>query len=366
MIRCLLAVLLIFLTVPAVAGTIKIATVGPMTGSSASIGAQMAKGAELAVKKINEQGGLLGQKVELLILDDGCDPRQATTVANQLANKGVAFVAGHFCSSASIPAASVYSEQGIIMMTPASTNPLFTDRGLPYVFRYCGRDDKQGPVAAGYIAKHYKNKKIALVHDKSAYGKGLADAVQGALRKAGLQEVFYEAITAGERDFTPLITRLKRDKVGVLFIGGYYVEAALIKRQAADQGLDLVLVAGDSLVTSEYWGITKDAGVNTFMTFAPDPRNISAASDTVKDFRAIGYEPEGYTLVNYAVIETWAAAVRSAGSVSADKVQVALKKESFDTILGSATFDAKGDNIGAQFIVYRWANGAYSPVNDAD
>ncbi|MFN9790584.1 MAG: branched-chain amino acid ABC transporter substrate-binding protein, partial [Holosporales bacterium] len=236
----------------------------------------------------------------------------------------------------------------------------------PYVFRYCGRDDKQGPVAAGYIAKHYKNKKIALVHDKSAYGKGLADAVQGALRKAGLQEVFYEAITAGERDFTPLITRLKRDKVGVLFIGGYYVEAALIKRQAADQGLDLVLVAGDSLVTSEYWGITKDAGANTFMTFAPDPRNISAASDTVKDFRAIGYEPEGYTLVNYAVIETWAAAVRSAGSVSADKVQVALKKESFDTILGSATFDAKGDNIGAQFIVYRWANGAYSPVNDAD
>jgi branched-chain amino acid transport system substrate-binding protein len=344
------------------ADTIKIATVGPMTGQNASIGAQMAKGADLAVRNINEAGGLLGKKLELLTLDDACDPRQATAVANQLANQGVVFVAGHFCSSATIPASNIYSEQGMTMITPASTNPLLTERKLPYVFRMCGRDDQQGVIAADFIAARFKDRRLAVLHDKSSYGKGLADVTKASLNAKGIKEVVYDSVTVGERDFAPLISRLKKEGVGVVFFGGYQMEAGLIKRQAAEQGLDLVLVAGDSLITSEYWTITGDAGENTFMTFAPDPRRNPGAAKIVESFRAAKYEPEGYTLFNYAVVEAFVAAAKKAGTVDADAVQKVLKSEAVDTLLGAVRFDAKGDNANPGFIVYRWTKGDYTPV----
>src|SRR5689334_4363051 len=188
---------------------ITIATVGPITGSLAALGEQYKRGAEMAVADINAAGGVNGEKLVLEIGDDACDPKQAVNVANQLASKGVKFVAGHFCSGSSIPASKVYEEEGILQITPASTNPKFTEEGGWNVARVCGRDDAQGKVAGAFLAKMYAGKKVAIVDDKSAYGKGLADETRKAMNAAGLKEVLNESVNAGEKDYSALVSKLK-------------------------------------------------------------------------------------------------------------------------------------------------------------
>src|SRR5689334_24433891 len=204
---------------------IQIGMVGPITGQYAVFGQQMKEGAEQAVEDINKKGGVLGQKLVLNVGDDACDPRQAVSVANQMASKGVKVVAGHYCSGSSIPASKVYAEEGILQISPASTNPKYTDEGSWNTFRVCGRDDQQGEVAGKYLADHFKNDKIALINDNSAYGKGLADETKKALNAAGVQEAVYTAYTPGERDYSALVSKLKQAGISVVYIGGYHTEA---------------------------------------------------------------------------------------------------------------------------------------------
>ena len=174
---------------------ITVATVGPITGQYATFGAQLKAGAEQAVADINAAGGVLGQKLVLEVGDDACDPKQAVAVANQLVAKGVLFVAGHFCSGSSIPASSVYSDANVVQISPASTNPAFTDeRPGPGIFRVCGRDDQQGLVAGQFLASHFKDKNIAIIDDKSTYGKGLADQTRKFMNEAGKKEVLDEVL----------------------------------------------------------------------------------------------------------------------------------------------------------------------------
>jgi branched-chain amino acid transport system substrate-binding protein len=325
----------------------------------ASIGEQMAKGAKKAVEAINAAGGVNGEKLVLDVGDDACDPKQATLVANQMVSKGVVFVAGHFCSSSSIPASTVYEEGGVVMMSPASTAPTLTERGLSTTFRLCGRDDQQGAAAAAYIAKHYAKTPIAIIHDKSAYGKGLADETKVNLEKAGIKPALYEAITPGDRDFSTLITRLKKEKIGFIYLGGYHTEAGLIRRQATDLGLKAPLMAGDSLVTREYWTITGEAGEGTLLTFSPDPRENTEAKEVVEAFRQDKYEPEGYTLYNYAVFQVFAAAAKAAGSAAPEAILKVLHEKEFDTVRGTIRFDAKGDVKAPNYVVYQWSKGDY-------
>ena len=187
------------------------------------------------------------------------------------------FVVGHFCSGSSIPASAVYADANIVQISPASTNPALTDeRPGPGVFRVCGRDDQQGAVAGKFLADHFKDKNIAIIDDKSTYGKGLADETRKNMNAAGVKEVIDESYNAGEKDYTALVSKLKADNVDVLYVGGYHPEAGLIKRQMVDQGMDTILVSGDALVTDEYWQITGDAGNGTLMTFSPDPRKNPA------------------------------------------------------------------------------------------
>ena len=167
---------------------IAIATAGPLTGQYASFGEQMRAGAEMAVADINAAGGVLGQQLRLELGDDACDPKQAVAVANQMVNKGVVFMAGHFCSGSSIPASAVYDEEGIVQISPASTNPKLTDEGGPGTYRVCGRDDQQGMVAGNYIVDNFPGARIALLHDKTAYGKGLADETRKQLHARGAEE----------------------------------------------------------------------------------------------------------------------------------------------------------------------------------
>jgi branched-chain amino acid transport system substrate-binding protein len=341
---------------------ITIATAGPMTGQYAAFGEQMQKGAEQAVKDLNAAGGVLGEQLVLEVGDDACDPKQAVAVANQMVNAGIVFMAGHFCSGSSIPASSVYNEEGILQISPASTNPKLTEQGFDNVFRTCGRDDQQGFVAANYVVDNNVGSNVAVLHDKTAYGKGLADEFKKQLNARGVEETMYEAITAGDKDFTALITKMKEAGVDLIYLGGYHTEAGLITRQAHEQGLDAVMMSGDALVTDEYWAITGDTGQGTIMTFSPDPRKNEVAAPVVAEFAAQGYDPEGYTLYTYAAIQAWADAVEQAGTTDLDAVEEALHNNQFDTVLGTISFDDKGDVQGSNYVVYKWDNGKYAEI----
>jgi branched-chain amino acid transport system substrate-binding protein len=339
-----------------------IATAGPMTGQYAIFGDQMKRGAEMAIKDLNEAGGVLGEQLVLEVGDDACDPKQAVAVANQMVNAGVIFVAGHFCSGSSIPASAIYNEEGILQISPASTNPQLTEQGLNNVFRVCGRDDAQGIFAADYVVDNNVGSKIAVLHDKTPYGKGLADEFKKQLNARGVQETMYEAITAGDRDFTALITKMKEAGVDLIYLGGYHTEAGLIARQAKEQGIDATMMSGDALVTDEYWAITGDTGQGTLMTFSPDPRKNEEAAPVVEKFKAAGYDPEGYTLYTYAAIQVWAQAVEKAGSTDLDAVIEALHGNQFETVLGPVSFDDKGDVEGSSYVMYEWENGEYAEI----
>ena len=339
-----------------------VASAGPMSGQYASFGAQLKAGAEMWLKDTNAKGGILGEKVKLVIGDDACDPKQAVAVANKFAGQGVTYVAGHFCSGSSIPASKVYTEEGIIQVSPASTNPAFTDKGGPNVFRVCGRDDQQGEVAGAFLAKEYSGKKVAIIHDKTAYGKGLADATKKNMNKGGLKETMYEAFTAGEKDYSALVSKLKSNGIDAVYLGGYHTGGGLIVRQMRDQGMKTKLISGDALVTAEYWQITGDAGEGTLMTFSPDPRNNPEAAPLVKKFKAAGIEPEGYVLYSYAALQVFEQAATSAGSVDRAKVLKAMKKGKFNTVLGELSFDKKGDVSLPGYVFYEWSKGKYKEL----
>ena len=356
-------ILALGLAAPAAAQDLTIAVNGPMTGGYATFGNQFKTGAEAAAADINAAGGVLGKKLKLELGDDACDPKQAKALADKTVGLKVAMVAGHFCSGSSIPASAVYAEENILQISPASTNPKLTDeRAGPNVFRVCGRDDQQGGVAGAYIAKNFKDKNVAIVDDKSAYGKGLADETKKAMNAAGKKEVIAESITAGEKDYTALVTKLKQANVDLVYLGGYHTEAGLIVRQMRAQGMKTVLMGGDALVTAEYWQITGEDGKGTLMTFSPDPRKNPAAAEVVKKFQAAGVDPEGYVLYTYATFQVYKQAVEKAGGTETDKLIKAMNETEFNTVIGKFKFDKKGDPTLPPYAIYSWSAGKYEQL----
>jgi branched-chain amino acid transport system substrate-binding protein len=347
---------------------IKIALVGPITGSNAAaaVGEEMKRGAKMAVKDINAKGGVLGEKLDLIVADDACDPKQAVASANDVVGKGVVFVAGHACSAASIPASAVYHEARVLQMTPGSTSAELTDdaakRGWNNVFRSCGRGDVEGAVAGKYLAYHYKGKKVAIVHDNTVAVKARADEAIKAMNAAGLKQTMYEAITQGDKDFSTLISKMKEEGIDVIYYPGYATEAGPIVRQARDQGLKAQFIGADPLVTEEYWKIAGPPGEGTLMTFSPDPRNVPAAWAVIEEFTAEGYNPEGVTLYTYAAIQAFAQAAAKAKSVNVDDLSKALHSMTAQTVIGPLTWDKKGDIVDAKFVFYVWHNGTYAEM----
>lgn len=347
----------------AAAQDINVAVAGPMTGGESAFGRQLKNGAEQAVADINAAGGLLGKKLVLQIGDDACDPKQARSIAEKLGSSKVPFVAGHFCSSSSIPASEAYADNNVLQITPASTNPLFTERKLANVLRVCGRDDQQGLIAADYIAKNYQGKNVAILNDKTTYGKGLADETKKALNKAGFTEKMFESYNKGDKDFNSIVSRLKRDNIDLVYVGGYHQEAGLILRQMRDQGLKTVLMAGDAMNDREFASITGPAAEGTLFTFGPDPRNKPSAQAIVEKFKAKNVDPEGYTLYTYAAFQVWTQAAAKAGSTDLKKVMDTIKAGEWDTVLGKMAFDAKGDIKAIDYVVYKWdAKGNYAEL----
>lgn len=343
-----------------------IGVAGPHTGANASFGEQHWRGATQAAEDINAAGGINGEKIKLVKADDACEPKQAVSVANRLVDQDKALgVVGHFCSSSTIPASEVYDEAGTITITPGSTNPLVTERGLSGMFRMCGRDDQQGVVAGNHIVDVLKAKKVAIIHDKDTYGQGLADATKAQLNKRGVKEVLYEGLTRGEKDFNALVTKVRASGAEVVYFGGLHPEAGPLVRQMREQGLTAIFMSDDGVVTDEL--VTTAGGPqyvkDVLMTFGADPRAIPEGQAVVEKLRAAGFEPEGYTLYAYASVQTLAAAFNGVGRNDAAKASEWLKSNPVQTVMGKKEWDRKGDLKVSDYVVYKWdAQGKYHQV----
>src|ERR1700674_4324055 len=299
---------------------VKIGVAGPITGANAAFGAQLSQGVGQAVEDINKAGGILGKKLELEAGDDVSDPKQGVSVANKFVGDGVTFVVGHFNSGVTIPASDVYSENGILFITPSATNPKVTDGGKWDAFRTCGRDDQQGMLWAEFARDKLKGKKIAVVHDKTTYGKGLADAALDNMHKFGIKEALYEGVNTGEKDYSAIVSKIKESGADYLMWGGLHTEGGLIIRQMRDQGLKTVMISGDGITDNEFAQIGGPGVEGTLMSFGPDPRNNPAAKEIVAEFKTKGFEPQGYTLYSYAAVQIMKQAAEKANSLDPKKV----------------------------------------------
>ena len=334
---------------------IKLGVAGPITGPNAAFGAQLKNGVDQAVADINAKGGVLGQKITVSIGDDVSDPKQGVSVANKFVGDGVKWVVGHFNSGVTMPASEVYQENGVVMVTPSATNPKVTERGMWNVFRTCGRDDQQGAVAAAYIADKLKGKKIAVVHDKTTYGQGLADETRKAMNAKGVKEVLYEGVNTGEKDYSALVSKIKSSGADVVYWGGLHTEGGLIVRQMRDQGVKAVMMSGDGITSDEFATIGGPGVEGTLMTFPPDPRNRPEAKDVVKAFEAKKFNPEAYTLYSYAAVQIIAAAAEQAKSTDPKKISEVMKSgKAFKTVIGDIAYDKKGDITRPDYTMYVW------------
>jgi branched-chain amino acid transport system substrate-binding protein len=345
---------------------IRIGVAGPMTGKDAWFGEQMERGAALAVTDLNAAGGVLGEQVELITVDDFCDPDQAVAAARKLVGEGAVFVVGHYCSHSSIPASEVYEAAGVLMISPASSNPMLTELGRANVFRVTTRDDANGVVIGNYLADHRSDKKIAILHDNTTYGRGAAEEVKKSLNRRGVTEATYRAYVPGKSDYGAEISELQAADIAVAFIGGYHTEIGLMARLASDRGYPVQLIAANSMATEEFGIIAGAAAEGTLYTDNPDPRRRAEAASVVERFRVAGFEPEGYTLNAYGAVQAWAQAAERAGSLDLEAMIASLRQHHFDTVLGPIGFDDQGDLRVQSPVLYVWrADGEHTPLEQS-
>ena len=338
---------------------LKIAVAGPMSGPSAAFGAQLKAGAEQAVEDINASGGILGQKIALVIGDDGSRPEQGVLIAKKFASEGVKFVIGHFNSSVSLAASSVYFENDVLQISPASMNPALTERQMWNVFRTSGRDDQPGVFIARHIADKLPGKKIAIIHDRIAYGQGLADEARKALAARGLTDTLYEGVNGGAKDFTELIAKLRQLEIAVVVWGGQPAEAAILIRQMREQGVQALMIGGDALAAPEFANAAGPAAEGVLMVNGPDPLRRPAAGAVVKKFTDRKINPDTYTLYSYAAVEVLKQAAEAAKTLDAKKIAGVMHSgRTFETALGPIAFDARGDRLDLDFVMYEWRKAA--------
>ncbi|HNU12572.1 MAG TPA: ABC transporter substrate-binding protein, partial [Rubrivivax sp.] len=250
---------------------IKVAMVIPTTGALTQYGDMIKEGAMTAAEMTNAAGGINGKKIELVAVDDACEPKQGPVAANRVVNDKIHYVIGPVCSGASIAAAPIYNNEGVVVITPSATSPALTDgKNFHFIFRTIGRDDQQGPMAAKFIINQIKPKKIAVLHDKQSYGQGIAAAVRDDVKKAGIEVALFEGINAGDSDYSAVITKLKSAGVDFVYFGGYHPEMGLLLRQAAEQGLKVRMMGPEGVGNPEINAIAGNAAEGMLLTLPAD------------------------------------------------------------------------------------------------
>lgn len=359
----------VFLGSAAHAATLKIGVAGPLTGDQAAFGEMLKNGATLAVEEWNARGGVkVGKKkmkVDILWGDDRHDPREGVSIAHKFVNSGAAGIVGHFNSSVSIPASTVYAEAGVVQITPASTNPKLTEQGFSTVFRVCGRDDQQGEVAANYIVDTLKLKRIAILHDKTTYGQGLADETKRFLEKRGVKPVFYSGVVQGDKDYTPVLTAAKQTKPELVYFGGIHPEAILLVKQMRERlGMKAIFMSGDGIVTDEYYKIAGKSAEGTYITFTPDQTKLAAAQNVIKNHRKrFGKEVGAYTIYSYVAMNMILNSIQATGSTEGSKLAAHLRSKAWNTSLGKLQFNKKGDVLESPYVLWQVKGSKFVQIN---
>lgn len=360
----LLFLLALALAPPRQAGAdITIGFAGPLSGSFAVSGLRNRVAAAMVVDALNLDGGVLGEKVALITADDACGIEDAVIAARRLIAARVQVVIGHFCSHSSLMAAGIYETADILMITPSSTHPRLTEEGRANVFRLNGRDDHQGRLAGDFLADHWADRRIAIMHDGTVYGEGLASETRHRLRQRGVQETVYGAYEPGSKDYATLIARLQSAGIDVLYVGGYGPDAGLILRTARERGDDLQMIGPDGLGMDEFWRAAGSAGNGTIFSRSRDGGGSLTAAAILAKFEELGLGPNVGGLGSYAAVQVWAQAAERAGSAEPAAVARMLRRGRFDSLLGKVSFDDKGDLEGAVWQWYVWRNGRTVPLD---
>ena len=338
------------------AESIKIGVVGPTTGPVTQYGAMVREGVDTAVEMINAAGGVDGKKLETVVIDDGCEPKQGPVATNRVVNDEIGFVVGHVCSGATIAAADVYNNEGVVMVTPSATSPALTDgKNYEFIFRTIGRDDQQGPAAAKFIINTIKPKTVAVLHDKQSYGQGIASAVKKDLEKAGIKVAVFEGINAGDSDYSAVITKLKSNNVDFVYYGGYHPEMGLLLRQAAEQGVKAKFMGPEGVGNPDINAIAGPAAEGMLLTLPADFTQNPANADIVKAFQNKKRNASGaFQLTAYAATQVIADAIKGSGSTDPTKVAQYLHANTFNTPIGKTSWNKQGDLNDFEFQVYTW------------
>ncbi|MEE9240756.1 MAG: branched-chain amino acid ABC transporter substrate-binding protein [bacterium] len=361
----------VFLAFPSMGGaaTIKIGVAGPMTGDQAAFGEMLKNGALIAVDEWNSKGGVsVGgkkMKVEILWGDDRHDPREGVSIAHKFVNSGVAGVVGHFNSSVSIPTSTVYAEAGVVMITPASTNPRLTEQGFQTVFRVCGRDDQQGEVAAAFIVDKLKKRRVAILHDKTTYGQGLANETKRFLAAKGVKPVFYSGIIQGDKDFSPVLTAMKQKKPEVVYFGGIHPEAILLVKQMRERlGIRAAFMSGDGVFVDEFYKIAGKSAEGSYISFTPDQAKIPAAKGIIEKHRKrFGKEVGAYTIYSYVAMNLILSSIAETGSTKGSKIAANLRGKAWSTALGKIQFNKKGDVLESPYVFWQVKGGKFVQID---
>jgi len=344
---------------------IKIGVAGAHSGDLASYGLPSVKAAELVVKEINEKGGIMGRKVELLIEDDVCKPEVATNTATKLVSQGVHAVLGHICSGATKAALGIYRESNVITMSPSATNPALTQSNdYPNFFRTIASDDAQARLEVDFALDILKLNKIAVLHDKGDYGKGLAEFAKSFLENSGRAEVvLYEGITPGAVDYSAVVHKIKASGAEAVIYGGYHPEASRLVMLMRKKKMDTIFISDDGVKDITF---IKVAGEYAEGVYATGPRDVSKNPLAVKanddHKKSYGSDPGAFYLNAYAAAQAMLNAIEKAGSTDYTAIKKSLTTKYVETPLGKISFDERGDAIGVGFSMYQVKNGEYVEV----
>ena len=344
------------------ADTIKIGIGGAHSGDLASYGLPIVKAAKLVVEDVNAKGGILGKQVEAIAEDDVCKPEVATNTATKLVSQGVTVVVGHVCSGATKAAPDIYKDAKIVAMSASATNPDLTQSGkYPNFFRTIASDDAQARMEVDFALDTLKLKKIAVLHDKGDYGKGLAEFAKTFIEKSGKGEVvLFEGVTPGAVDYSSVVNKVKKAGAEAIIFGGYHPEASKIVSEMRKSKMKTVFISDDGVKDETF---IKVAGKYAEGVYATGPKDTSTnpMDKAVKEAykKAYGEDVGVFSINGYAATQALLNAIQKAGSTDYDAIIKALRTEYVDTPLGKIKFDERGDAIGVGFSVYQVKDGKY-------
>jgi branched-chain amino acid transport system substrate-binding protein len=341
--------------------TIKIGLAGVQTGPDGEIGTAPIRGSQLAIEEWNARGGVLGRKIEIVSRDDEGKSAQAVSVAQELVASGVVAVVGHFNSGCTLPASDIYAQAGVLQVTPASTNPTVTERGLKTLFRLCGRDDQQGVVSANFARDTLKLDRVAVLHNKSTYGQGIATEFKKTFEARGGKVVVFDGVSEDELDFRASISALVKAGAQAVFWGGMYNQGGPFYNQLRQAGFKGALLGGDGIYDKELIKTVGPSADSVFITFGPDYNALPQAKKLLEAYKAkFGQEAGGYSIYGYDAANVVLSAIQKAGTTDAAKVSEVLRGQDWSTLAGTVAFDAKGDLKKANYVIWTVRKDAFA------